>query len=59
MTLGKGQFRLWQQKKKQNLAQKIKTLVASAIQRQLFENGPGLFSREISYRAGVVLKGFI
>ena len=39
-------------KRKQNLARNIKTLVASAIQRKLFEKGPGLYGRYISYRAG-------
>ena len=55
MTLGKGQFRLWQKKKKKkkkNLSRNIKTLGASAIQRELFEKGPGLYGREIGYRAG-------
>ena len=51
MILGKGQFRLWQKKKK-ILARNIKTLAASVIQRKLFEKGPGLYGREITYRAG-------
>ena len=53
MTLGKGQFRLWQQKRNKKFSSKHKNLVVSSIQRQLFERDPGFFfGREISYGAG-------